>query len=149
MTDMLIEEEKKPERVCMNFCFEGQVFIALSKIGQTGSTGVIREVISLFATLIENEDEMFLGNEVFAQSLISFLETSQTKRQPAFEEELVEILFNIAAKLRLSPGILQVWFTKGSESDEENFDSLEPRQQFAGISSKVSQSTWSFWDGVS
>lgn len=147
MTEMLIEEVNKSERLCMNFCYDSQVFVRLSKIGQEGSTGVIRETIAVFATLIENEDEMFLGNELFAQSLIDFLEASHRKSQPAFEGELVELLFSIAAKIRLSPGILEVWFRRGSDDEGEDFHSLKPQQKFAGISNKVGLITGFHRDG--
>lgn len=137
MTDMLSDEEKRAERLCMNFCYEQEVFLALSSIGQAGSTGVIRETIALFALFVENEDENFLGNERFAQSLIVFLEASHKRSQPAFEGEFVELLFSISAKIRLSPGILEVWFTRVGDEGEEDFRSLEPRQRFAGVTNKV------------
>lgn len=122
----------------MNFCYEQQVFIALSKVGQTGSPGVIRECIAFFSTLIDNEDEEFLAQESFAQSLIGFLKTTGQKSHKSFEGEYVELLFSIAQKIRLSRGILQAWFT--TQADDEggrDYKKLAPQQKFAGVTNKV------------
>ncbi|KAI5779729.1 Retinoic acid induced 16-like protein-domain-containing protein, partial [Geopyxis carbonaria] len=136
LTALLLEEEKSSARLCINFCYEQQVFIALSKIGQGGSPGVVRECIAAFATLIDNEDEDFLGNESFAQSLIEFLAATSARSTPDYEGEFVELLFSIAAKIRLNPEILRVWFTREEGHGGSGFESLEPQQKFAGITNK-------------
>lgn len=121
----------------MNFCYEHQVFIALSKIGQTGSVAVIRECIGVFATLIDNEEEDFLAHESFAHSLIAFLKATSQRSVPAFEDEFVELLFTIASKIRQNPSILRVWFTNnGGDVEGGGFESLEPQQRFAGMTNK-------------
>ncbi|KAH8153095.1 uncharacterized protein LAJ45_02682 [Morchella importuna] len=137
LTDLLIEEEKRSARLCMNFCYENQVFIFLSQIGQSGTAPVIRECITAFATLIDNEEEDFLAQESFAQSLIAFLRRTSQHSETIFEGEFVELLFSISAKIRLSPGILQAWFiTRGDEEGGREFETLGPQQKFAGITNK-------------
>lgn len=66
-----------------------------------------------------------------------------------FEGEFVELLFSIAAKIRLSPGILQAWFTtRGEEEGGREFESLGPQQRFAGITNKVRREfQFREWDG--
>lgn len=124
----------------MNFCYENQVFIFLSQIGQSGTAPVIRECITAFATLIDNEEEDFLAQESFAQSLIAFLRRTSQHSETIFEGEFVELLFSISAKIRLSPGILQAWFiTRGDEEGGREFETLGPQQKFAGITNKVRQ----------
>ncbi|TGZ85225.1 hypothetical protein EX30DRAFT_314191 [Ascodesmis nigricans] len=140
INDMLVEEEKKVannRRLCMNFCYENQVFIAVSKIGQNGSLGEVRETISLFSIFIDNEDEDFVGFESFAQSLIAFLETTNRMKLQEVETEFVELLFGIAAKIRMNPNNLRVWFTKDdSEDTPEELPSGEASQRFAGLTNK-------------
>lgn len=122
----------------MNFCYENQVFIAVSKIGQNGSLGEVRETISLFSIFIDNEDEDFVGFESFAQSLIAFLETTNRMKLQEVETEFVELLFGIAAKIRMNPNNLRVWFTKDdSEDTPEELPSGEASQRFAGLTNKV------------
>ncbi|KAF8539823.1 Retinoic acid induced 16-like protein-domain-containing protein [Trichophaea hybrida] len=137
LTDLLFEEEKRSARLCMNFCYEKQIFIVLSEIGQAGSLAVIQECIIGFSTLIENEDEDFVGCESFACSLITFLQTTSQRLVPAFEGEFVELLFSIASKIRQNPGILGVWFTNTEKAGSvTRYEILEPIQRFAGIANK-------------
>jgi len=122
----------------MNFCYEQQVFIALSKIGQTGSPGVIKECIAAFSTLIDNEDEGFLAQENFSQSLIGFLRRTSQKSHRSFEGEYVELLFSIAQKIRLSRDILPAWFTtRADDEGGRDYKNLGPQQKFAGVTNKV------------
>lgn len=122
----------------MNFCYEQQVFIALSKIGQTGSPGVIKECIAAFSTLIDNEDEGFLAQENFSQSLIGFLRKTSQKNHRSFEGEYVELLFSIAQKIRLSRDILPAWFTtRADDEGGRDYKNLGPQQKFAGVTNKV------------
>jgi Retinoic acid induced 16-like protein len=122
----------------MNFCYEQSVFIALSKIGQAGSPSVIRECITTFSMFIEEEDEQFLAQKEFGESLIEFLRKASHRNDHSFEGEFVELLFSIAQKIRLSRGILRAWFTtRSDESGGRDYDNLGPQQKFAGITNKV------------
>ncbi|CAZ85397.1 unnamed protein product [Tuber melanosporum] len=137
LNELLVEEEKSSSPLCMNFCYEQQVFIALSKIGQAGSPGVIKECIAAFSTLIDNEDEEFLAQESFSQSLIGFLRKTGQKSHRSFEGEYVELLFSIAQKIRLSRDILPAWFTtRADEEGGRGYEGLCPQQKFAGITNK-------------
>ncbi|PWW77502.1 hypothetical protein C7212DRAFT_277442 [Tuber magnatum] len=137
LNELLAEEEKSSSPLCMNFCYEQQVFIALSKIGQTGSPGVIKECIAAFSTLIDNEDEEFSAQENFSQCLIKFLRKTSQKSHRSFEGEYVELLFSIAQKIRLSRNILPAWFTtRADDEGGRDYESLGPQQKFAGITNK-------------
>lgn len=118
----------------MNWAYDQKIFIVISKIAQNGSPAVIKEAINAFSTLIENEEEDFLSQQIFAQSLIDFLQRTIAKSDPACEVEFVEFLFSIAAKIRLTPSILPVWFTT---QEDQDVSSLDSRQRFAGLTNKV------------
>lgn len=142
LNEALAEEDKKvptSRRLCMSFCYEHQVFIAISRIGEEGTSAEIKEVIASFSTFIDTEDEDFMGQEAFAQSLINFLESTHRKQIREVESEFVELLFGIAAKIRMNPKNLRVWFTRGSEelAEEEDENSLEEEERSAELSSKV------------
>lgn len=127
LADLLLEEENRLDRFCMNYAFDQQIFITLSKIAQEGSPAVIKEAIKFFSILIENEDEAYLTNPLFAQSLIEFLQRTARKSDAACENEFVEFLFGIAAKIRSTPSILPVWFTT---QEEPITASSEPQRRF-------------------
>ena len=75
--------------------------------------------------LIDSEEEAFLEDKGFADTLPDFIESIQRSLQrlgdPETESSMVELLFGIASKLRLEPHILRVWFRpeKPEEDDEE------------------------------
>ena len=131
---MLIEEEKRAHRLCMSFVYENQVHIALSKIGQSARLDVVKEAMLTFSTMVESQDENFLGQESFAQSLMDFLRKISYKVDPTLLNEFVELLFNISAKIRQTPDILPVWFT--SPGSEREYDNLPQQMQFAGVTNK-------------
>ncbi|KAF8466635.1 Retinoic acid induced 16-like protein-domain-containing protein [Kalaharituber pfeilii] len=137
LTDMLIEEEKRPDRHCMTFAYEQQIYIALSKIGQGARLDVVKEVITTFSTLVDTEDENFLGQESFAHSLMDFLRRTSERLSPNFSNEFVELLFNISAKIRQAPSILPIWFNYMSPAERgEDYETLGPQQRFAGVTNK-------------
>lgn len=139
LSDLLVEEEKRSAaRLCMNFCYDQQIFIALSKMGQAGSPGVIRECIAVFSMLIDNEEDDFLGQESFAQSLAFFLRDITSRNSKTFEGEVVELLFSIAAKIRMKPGILSAWFVNNAGDDSDSGrGTIDSRERFAGSTKTV------------
>lgn len=95
---------------------------------------------------VESEDEDFIGRESFAQSLIAFLEAANRNGVSRMVEgEFVELLFSIAAKIRMSKGgNLRVWVRAGRGDGEEEdasggaeeLHSLEPGKRWMGMSNK-------------
>jgi hypothetical protein len=88
---------------------------------------------------MESEEDEFLGSDVFAQSLMAFIGrlagTSFVVVGSDMEGEIVELLFGIAAKIRLQPDILPVWFSWHSKG--ERYGQIEDeRQKFAGATHK-------------
>jgi len=103
---------------------------------------VIREAASVFSKLIDSEDEEFLGNDIFAQSLMAFMMrvagSSAVVLDVETETEVVELMFGVASKIRLQPEILPAWFSsRGRSSIVRGQDPvLEERQKFAGVTNK-------------
>ena len=93
--------------------------------------------MAFYNALIDSEEEDFLENDVFAVSLMNFI--NRTVGSGAMtvgediEADIVELLFGIAAKIRLQPEILPVWFTTAADSGRR------PRAEsndFAGVTQK-------------
>ncbi|RPA87702.1 hypothetical protein BJ508DRAFT_410435 [Ascobolus immersus RN42] len=130
----LIEESKRSDRLCLNFAYDQRVFLAISKVAQNGSRDVSRVAIKAFSTLLDNEED-FLSQESFALSLIDFLTETKKRTGPGLEVEFVELLFNIASKIRGNPAILPVWFTSAGQYGVD-FQSLPEAERFAGVTNK-------------
>jgi hypothetical protein len=86
--------------------------------------------VAFFSTLIESEEEDFLENKAFSQSLMRLvIRITGPKRiplGPETEVEIVELGLRIATKIRLQPEILPVWFiTQGEYSGDKQVDAHE------------------------
>lgn len=101
---------------------------------------MVKEAVALFAALVDSEEEDFLENGTFSQSLMTFV-SKVTGRGAIMvvgedtEAEVVELLFGIAAKIRLQPEILPVWFTTRTK-DMNDGASILQKADFAGITQK-------------
>lgn len=137
---MLLEDERRSDRHCMSHAYQQQFYIALSKIGQGARVDVVRETITTFGTLVDAEDEDFLGHQSFANSLMDFLRVTSQRLDPSFSNEFVELLFNISAKIRQTPAILSIWFAgpegRARGDSREEYERLGPSQRFAGVTNK-------------
>lgn len=67
-----------------------------------------------FGALVDNDEENLLGDERFAEALMSFADAvSGPRGVPSgshTEGEILELMFGIAAKIRLEPDLLPIWF---------------------------------------
>jgi hypothetical protein len=102
---------------------------------------VIREAVAVFGALIDSEEEEFLVNERFAHALMIFVDRTSGSGNlfvgEDTEGEIVELLFGIAAKIRLQPEILPVWFRKREESRQRrSSDRSSKADDFVGVTSK-------------
>jgi hypothetical protein len=115
----------------------------VSRIGAVAQhEGVIREAVGVFQALIESEEEGFLENDRFAHALMVFVERMTGSGNPFVGEdtegEIVELLFGIAAKIRLQPEILPIWFRDREQSRRrrESLEGGEKEKDFVGMTSK-------------
>ena len=100
--------------------------------------------MSVLQALIESEEEGFLENERFAHALMVFVERTAGSGNPHVGEdtegEIIELLFGIAAKIRLQPEILPVWFRDREQSRKRRASvsagGSSKEQDFVGVTSK-------------
>ena len=75
---------------------------------------LIYETLDIFKILIESEEVEFLEEKGFADALIGFISKISTTGPIMVsvdtEGRIVEVLFGVAAKLRLQPKLLPMWF---------------------------------------
>jgi hypothetical protein len=99
---------------------------------------MVRDAVAIYNALIDSEEEDFLENDVFAVSLMNFVNrtvgTGTMGVGEDIEADIVELLFGIAAKIRLQPEILPIWFTTASSDSDAR--SVTQKVDFAGITQK-------------
>lgn len=143
ITRVLSDESRRPlPHPCIAFAAEKQIYISIGKIATTSyNEGVIREAVSLFAALLDSEEENFVENDVFAKSLMNLLikitGSNNIHLGSELAVEVVELSFNITTKIRLDPEILPVWFTsQRRDEDSAKGYTADPHEKFAGKTHK-------------
>ncbi|KAF9691512.1 hypothetical protein EKO04_010419 [Ascochyta lentis] len=117
LTAILIDESRSPApHLCLQFAATQQIYTAVSKIAATSfNEGVVEDAVAFYNALIDSEEEDFLENDVFAVSLMNFINRTVGSGTMAvgedIEAQIVRLLFAIAAKIKSQPEILPVWFT--------------------------------------
>ncbi|KAF2751129.1 hypothetical protein M011DRAFT_463880 [Sporormia fimetaria CBS 119925] len=138
---ILNDEARSPApHLCLGFAAAQQIYTAVSKIAATSyDEGMVRDAVTVYSALIDSEEEDFLENDVFAASLMNFVGRTVGSGSMGIgediEADIVELLFGIAAKIRLQPEILPVWFTTPTV-DSDGQALLNPKVDFAGVTQK-------------
>lgn len=143
LTTILHDESRSPApHLSLSFASSNQLYLNVSRIASSAyNEPVIREAVAFFGALIDSEEEEFIENERFAQCLMNFVDrisgTSNVFVGAETEVEIVELLFGIAAKIRLQPEILPVWFRqRTTQSLVLQKEKEKEIQGFAGITQK-------------
>jgi len=93
----------------------------------------------MFSILIDSEAEGFLTSRTFSRALMRFsmrvLEPGSIFVTLDTESQLIEVLFAVAAKIRLEPDILPIWFSGNIRAEAEDGSGKEKRS-FVGITQK-------------
>lgn len=136
---LLREESRTPApHLCLNFAASAQIYSVIARAASTSQNeAVIREAITVFSILVDSEEEDFMASTVFARSLIRFTlrVTATASIGDDSETDLIEVLFGVAAKLRVQPVILPVWFRATSRPQQD--ESVErDKKDFAGTTQK-------------
>ncbi|KAG9189410.1 hypothetical protein G6011_06278 [Alternaria panax] len=140
LTAILSDESRSPApHMCLQFSAAQQIYTAISKIAATAhDEGTVRDAVAFYNALIDSEEEDFLENDVFAVSLMNFIDRTIGSGSMGIgediEADIVELLFGIAAKIRLQPEILHVWFTTTSADSKGRL--LNQKTDFAGVTQK-------------
>ena len=92
-----------------------QIYIVIVKVAFESQTqGVIQATAQTFHLLINGEVEGLLDNKLFSRSLLDLVRYTVLRPQIIVDENtessLIELLFEIATKIRLDPDILPAWF---------------------------------------
>jgi hypothetical protein len=136
LTAILNDESRSPApHMCLQFAAAQQIYTAVSKIAATShDEGMVRDAVAFYNALIDSEEEDFLENDVFAVSLMNFVGSGSIGIGEDIEADIVELLFGIAAKIRLQPEILPIWFT--TASSEPDGRPVNQKVDFAGVTQK-------------
>lgn len=140
LATILNDESRSPApHLCLSFAAAQQIYTAVSKIAATAhDEGMLRDAVAVYAALIDSEEEGFLLNDVFAASLMNLIGRTIGSGSIGVgedvEADVVELLFGIAAKIRLQPELLPVWFTTAKADPDGRI--VNQKVDFAGVTQK-------------
>ena len=85
---------------------------------------LVLEGLAFLNLLVDNEEGCFLEDAGFANTLIGFVSQissyGSVLASAQVEGDIVEILFEVAAKLKLQPEILSAWFRPNRDQEVED-----------------------------
>ena len=122
--------------LCARHVSTFHIHTILSQVSATyNDEGIVHEAIEIFKILLDSEEGDFVRDKSFADALIGYVSAlSMVGLNADTEARMVELLFAIAAKLRLQPEILPTWFRPSSRGLEDSPDSapeeLSPKEDF-------------------
>ena len=126
---MLESEIQAPApHLCIEYLATSNIYTVVTRVAASSyNENIIRETLDLSNTLVENEEGSFLEDQRFATALTAVVNAISTSIILSVETEcsMLEVLFGVAAKLRLQPNILPTWF-KSQSQDVEDVMSGDP-----------------------
>lgn len=115
------ESHRAVPHSCLRHVASSQTYIIITKLAVSSrNTEIIRASTQLFHILINGEAEGLLDSKLFTRSLLDLVCYATIGGHVIVEErletDLVELLFEIATKIRQDPDIIPAWFYPDREA---------------------------------
>ena len=107
---------------CVEYAANARIYIYATEVAvSTANEAIVCGSLALLNTLVDSEEGNFLDEPAFAATVTSIATEISKNRliSSATESLLFEVLFGVAAKLRLEPAHLQFWFNPGAQDADE------------------------------
>ena len=137
LTQLIREESRAPApHLCLQFSAANQIYALVTRAAVVSHhEGLIHSTVTLLATLVDSDEEDFLSSQPFAKSLMRLVtrvvDSGNLLLGIDTETAILELLFTIAAKIRLQPSILPVWFA-ASPKQAIDHGSISEKKDFVG-----------------
>ena len=141
LSQLIREESRAPApHLCLQHAASNQIYVTITRAAIVShNEGLIHSTITLLATLVDSEEEDFLSSQPFAKSLMRLVtrvvDSGNILLELDTETAILELLFTVAAKIRLQPAILPVWFASSAKPDLD-YTNIKEKKGFVGISQK-------------
>lgn len=106
----------------MEYAANARIYVSATEIAvSTANEAIMCGSLALLNTLVDSEEGNFLDEPAFVTTVTN-VATEISRSQlitSASESLLFEVLFGVAAKLRLEPAHLRFWFKPGAQNADE------------------------------
>lgn len=137
ISEVLAEELRvPPPHVCLGYAAESQVYVAIGRAATAcRHQGIVYQAILIFGSLLDSGSDTFVESQSFARTLMRFamriLDIRSKFVNDETESQLLEVLFEIATKIRHDPETyLPIWFSAVTRAHGQEHDS--PNKAFVG-----------------
>lgn len=116
LTTLLQDDALAPApHFCISYAASTYIYKAVTRVALAMKhEGIFRTTIAFLARFVDSDVDAVMGSEKFAETLMTFaesvLESGDFLTSVATEEEVLELLFNVVAKLRIQPELVHAWF---------------------------------------
>lgn len=124
---MQLEVQTSAPHLCARHVSTFHTYTTLAQVtSRYFSEVVLHETLDIFRILLDSEEGDFVKATGFADALIGFISMISTAAPLMVDTtaRMVEVMFGVAAKVRLQPEILPAWFKPSSRNYDEN-DSMD------------------------
>lgn len=128
------ESRRAAPHSCLRYVTSSQAYIIVAKLAISSSNPeIIATAAQLFHILINGEAEGLLDSKLFTRSLLDLVCSAtigggRVRVDERLQTDLVELLFEIATKIRLDPDILPAWFYPDRESTRGRNSAADSRR---------------------
>ena len=138
----LLQEELRAAapHLCLHYASRVQLYALITEAASISrDEPVTQSAIALLATLVDSDEEEFLSSALFAKSLMRLvrrtIDSGDYLAGVDTETAILELLFTIAAKIRLQPDILPVWFQSTARPELDDVF-VKEKKSFVGVTQK-------------
>lgn len=141
LVQLIRDETRAPvPHLCLQYAATSQLYTLVGRAATVSGYGpVIHAAVSVFAALVDSEEEDFVSSAPFARSLMRLVTKVVDSGNVIIgihtETAILELLFTVTAKIRLEPEILPVWFKSTAKPELEDVF-IKEKKSFVGITQK-------------
>lgn len=138
ISSLLRAESQVPApHTCFAYAAAEQTYNVIGRVATVcRHEGVVREAVAIFSACLDSGSESFAASRDFAKTLMRFaahtLDAQYCFVGTETESQLLEVLFGIAAKIRLSPELLPVWFSAVTPTRKTDHSRSSSQHHFVG-----------------
>ena len=135
------EDARAPvPHLCLQFAAANQIYTTIARAATVSRyEPIVQSAVDAFVALVDSEEEEFLSSAPFAKSLMRLVtkvvDGGTVLVSIETETAILELLFTIAAKIRLQPEILVYWFQSTAKPELEDVF-VKEKKSFVGITQK-------------
>lgn len=138
---LIREDARAPiPHLTLQFAASQQIYTVIARAATISQyEPIVYSTVAVFAALVDSDEEDYLSSGAFAKSLMRLatkvVDSGAMLISTDTETAILELLFTIAAKIRLQPEMLSFWFRSTAKPELEDVF-VKEKKSFVGITKR-------------